>query len=201
MYSDMQTREDNGKEEAAIHLKTGQRLSAKVGTPYYMPPELTKRNSRYTAKYDVWSLGVITYVLLYGAYPFQGRDREELTRQIYQQVWGTPVVDYSPRLAHSKPSPRVSEAGKQFLRSIFRLENRRPRMEQLLTDPWLQVSPAEQQGVIVHYQHDRPLYLSEAPLGQRGGEASASARHRVILLRQWLAHHRAQQLQQQLKLT
>lgn len=39
------------------------------GTPLTMAPEVLRRD-RYNEKCDVWSLGVITYLLLYNKYPY-----------------------------------------------------------------------------------------------------------------------------------
>lgn len=40
------------------------------GTPLYVSPELLKRKN-YNNKIDVWSIGVLTYELLFGRVPFE----------------------------------------------------------------------------------------------------------------------------------
>ena len=50
---------------------TGKKLlTEKLGTPYYIAPEVL--NQKYNEKCDIWSIGVITYMLLSGRAPFSG---------------------------------------------------------------------------------------------------------------------------------
>jgi len=46
-------------------------LDEKLGTPYYIAPEVLNKN--YNQKCDIWSCGVITYILLSGVPPFNGQ--------------------------------------------------------------------------------------------------------------------------------
>jgi len=55
-------------------------LSTKVGTPYYVAPEVLEK--RYGKECDIWSIGVITYVLLTGCPPFQAKSLPELFKRI-----------------------------------------------------------------------------------------------------------------------
>ena len=54
-----------------------------VGTPYYMAPEVIDRN--YNEKCDIWSCGIILYILLCGLPPFNGKNTQEILEKIKLQ--------------------------------------------------------------------------------------------------------------------
>lgn len=51
-----------------------------AGTPHYMAPEVL--DGDYNYKCDIWSLGVLMYVLLSGYLPFYGDNRKEVFQKI-----------------------------------------------------------------------------------------------------------------------
>ena len=59
--------------------KEGQ-LTLKIGTPYYIAPEVI--NKKYDLQCDVWSCGVILYILLCGYPPFDGDDDAEIMENV-----------------------------------------------------------------------------------------------------------------------
>jgi calcium-dependent protein kinase len=55
-------------------------MNSKLGTPYYVSPEVLEGS--YDKRCDLWSIGVITYILLSGIPPFNGSNEAEVFRKI-----------------------------------------------------------------------------------------------------------------------
>jgi serine/threonine protein kinase len=68
-----------------------------VGTPLYMSPQILKKG-KYTAKSDLWSVGLIYYEMLHGRTPWPAQNELELINGIYHKK-----VMFSPEISdHSR---------------------------------------------------------------------------------------------------
>ena len=66
----------------AKYTSTGEKLHTIAGTPYYIAPEVL--NGNYGKECDIWSLGILLFVLVTGTYPFdsQTKNRAEVFAKI-----------------------------------------------------------------------------------------------------------------------
>ena len=65
---------------SARSFRKNKKLSKKVGTPYYIAPEVLNR--KYNEKCDIWSIGVIMFMLLTGKPPFWGDNDKEIIQMV-----------------------------------------------------------------------------------------------------------------------
>lgn len=111
-------------------------MNTRVGTPYYVAPEVLKKE--YTKSCDIWSIGVITYILLCGYPPFYG----DSDRQIFDSVRAG-NFDF--------PSPEwdaVSENAKAFVSHLLQKNpSKRPMADQALNHLWIKTQHSSQEEV------------------------------------------------------
>ncbi|KAJ3690129.1 hypothetical protein LUZ61_019293 [Rhynchospora tenuis] len=103
-------------------------LSGLVGTPCYVAPEVL-RGSEYDEKIDVWSAGVVMYVMLSGgAVPFGGDTPADIFGAVLRGNLRFPFRIFEG----------VSSAAKDLMRKmICRDTSRRLTAEQVLMHPWI----------------------------------------------------------------
>jgi calcium-dependent protein kinase len=76
----------------STYARKGRTMKAMVGTPYYVAPEVLK--GKYQKNCDMWSIGIIAYILLWGYPPFNGETNEEIYKSIRRGKYSFPVSDW-----------------------------------------------------------------------------------------------------------
>jgi calcium-dependent protein kinase len=111
---------------AARILLPAYKTAERVGTPYYMAPEVIQ--GKYDSKCDVWSCGVVLYILLSGRPPFRGRSEYEIFAHIQTG---------SPSFAESTWK-HVSKPAKSLIKDMLKIDPKeRPTAYEVLHHPWI----------------------------------------------------------------
>lgn len=104
----------------------GSKIEGVHGTSYYIAPEVL--GSNYDERCDVWSIGVIMYVLLSGRAPFDDEDDAVVARKVLKGVYDL----------ETSPWPNVSDSAKDMIQQMLTKDYRnRPFARDLLNHPWL----------------------------------------------------------------
>ena len=91
-------------------------LHTTCGTPAYVAPEVINRKGYDGSKADIWSCGVVLYVLLAGYLPFHDSNLMEMYRKIgkgefkFPNWFGPEVRRLLSKILDSNPSSRISMA-------------------------------------------------------------------------------------------
>jgi len=104
-----------------------EQLQTSCGTPDYVAPEVLM-GEPYDMAVDIWSIGVISYVLLCGFPPFYGETQKELFENIMSGTYDFPDPEWTD----------VSDQAKSFIKSILVTDpEKRTTAEQCLNDEWI----------------------------------------------------------------
>merc|ERR1719428_2172622 len=105
----------------------GKPLTTKAGTPYYVAPEVLKGS--YDHKADVWSCGVLMYVLLCGYPPFYGDNDSEILAMVKRGEYDFPPEEWD----------EVSKEAKDLIGMLLKFDpTKRPECEEALSHTWFQ---------------------------------------------------------------
>jgi len=128
------------------------------GTVGYISPEMMDRKS-YTKAVDVWALGVVTFVLLCGVFPFHSSKQQP--------------VDYT--LRYPDWVSGLSDSAKDLLQGLLQVDpNKRLTVRAALQHPWVSGTTASPRNILSSPGHLRTLLRSPTPIL---GSSSSSAKH------------------------
>ncbi|PIA58366.1 hypothetical protein AQUCO_00500352v1 [Aquilegia coerulea] len=107
-------------------IKPGKKFHDIVGSAYYVAPEVLKRKSGPES--DVWSIGVITYILLCGRRPFWDKTEDGIFKEVLKNK-----PDF-----RRKPWPSIGNSAKDFVQKLL-VKDPRARLTaaQALSHPWV----------------------------------------------------------------
>ncbi|XP_060177133.1 calcium-dependent protein kinase 20-like [Lycium barbarum] len=112
----------------SVFFKPGETFSDVVGSPYYVAPEVLRKH--YGLECDIWSAGVIIYILLSGVPPFWDESEQGIFEQVLKGE-----LDFA-----SEPWPAISESAKDLVRKMLvRDPKKRLTAHEVLCHPWVRV--------------------------------------------------------------
>ncbi|CAE7156368.1 fhkC [Symbiodinium pilosum] len=119
----------------------------RVGTPQYWAPEVSdpfQAAKGYDKQVDLWSLGVVLYVMLVGAYPFDGL--------------GEPIDVQIRRASVQFPAGRrPTENAQNLIRALIQFDPMgRLDLDRCLAHPWVSTSAGSLSKVLDQFRHAPP---------------------------------------------
>ncbi|CAI0541319.1 unnamed protein product [Linum tenue] len=111
----------------SVFYKPGEQFKDIVGSAYYIAPEVLKR--KYGPEADIWSIGVMLYILLCGVPPFWAESEHGIFNAILRGH-----IDFT-----SDPWPSISPPAKDLVRKMLNSDpKQRLTASQVLMHPWIQ---------------------------------------------------------------
>ena len=124
-------------------FEKGQSENRYVGSSYYMAPEVLKR--KYDEKCDLWSIGVIFYILLTGRPPFDGNDDEEILKNVEIGVYDKTTY----------PFPSLSSYAKDLINKLLQYDaKKRISAEEALEHPWFKTAEFKKKDKVNTIPHE-----------------------------------------------
>ena len=148
---------------SARSFNTKKKLTKKIGTSYFIAPEVLNRN--YNEKCDVWSVGVLLFILLCGKPPFWGESDKEIIEKVKNNE-----IDW-----RDEEWEKISQEGKDFVNLLLTVKpGNRPSASEALQNKWfkkfLYKHPVKTEQVqdlysnIVGFKTDPMMFFQQATL-------------------------------------
>ena len=127
-------------------------MKTKVGTPYYVAPEVLDRH--YTKACDMWSIGVIAYILLCGYPPFYGDSDSEIFRNVRSAVYDYPSPEWD----------KISSSARNFIDGLLQKDpEQRMSAREALQHSWIsnQSPPDISMNRVIHKNRRSITYKTQ----------------------------------------
>ena len=108
----------------SVSIYPGQMLTTCCGTPSYMAPEICQRKEYCGQSTDIWSFGIIIFLMLTGTHPFKGTNEKDLFSKISRGMFRVPEsIDFE---------------AKRLINKILVLDpTKRPKAQEICNDRWV----------------------------------------------------------------
>ena len=104
-----------------------------VGSSYYIAPEILDK--KYNEKCDLWSCGVILYILLCARPPFEGETDEEILHKVKNGKFDL----------KQNPFNLISKEAKDLIKNLLIMDfNKRISAEEALNDNWFKINKSKE---------------------------------------------------------
>ncbi|KAI3786308.1 hypothetical protein L1987_39899 [Smallanthus sonchifolius] len=134
-------------------VKPDEKLNDIVGSAYYVAPEVLLRS--YDTEADVWSIGVISYILLCGSRPFWARTESGIFRAVLK------TVPSFIETAWASLSPQA----KDFVKGLLNKDPRkRLTAAQALSHPWIRDHNGVEVPIDIRVLRSLKAYTLSSPL-------------------------------------
>lgn len=126
-----------------VGLIGGYDMTGMAGTGHFMAPETFSRNATYGSEIDIWSLGIMTYVMLFGCYPFDAPFLSQLEDQIIAGKFMYP----------QDLTIEVSKKAKNFIERLLVADiQARPLAVEVSEHPWLRTNGASTEAMSLYHR-------------------------------------------------
>ena len=113
-----------------------------IGSAYYIAPEVLSRN--YTELCDLWSCGVIMYILLTGRPPFNGSNEEEIMKKIKEGIYDLKKYPWGV----------ISDEAKDLIKGLLQVNTKkRLTAKEALEHKWFKIEKTKSNIMVYNVKH------------------------------------------------
>lgn len=122
----------------ATFVHKDKKLKDQVGTLEYTSPEMIQQQG-YTEKTDIWSMGVLSYVMLFGYFPFSAANKRDYKAMMNNIISEHFQPSYKRPAAKKQLEPPSNDAVRFAQNLLVRDDEQRPTAHEALEDPFVTI--------------------------------------------------------------